>query len=93
MRLKRIEIEAIKTAVKKYDENAHVYLFGSRTDDTKRGGDIDILILSDKIKLHEKIKIKMDLYNLIGEQRIDLIAAPGLNTAFLKYIFERSIQL
>ncbi len=93
MRLKDYEAKAIKNVVKKYDDNARIYLFGSRTIDTEKGGDIDILILSDKIKLNEKIKIKINLYNLIGEQRIDLIAAPELNTSFLKYIFERSIKL
>ena len=93
MRLKENEIAAIKSVVKKYDENAAVYLFGSRTDDKKRGGDIDILVISDKIKLSEKIKIKTNLYKLIGEQRIDLVAVPELNTAFLKYIFERSVPL
>ena len=93
MRLKDPEIKAIKAAIKKYDANAQIYLFGSRTDDAKKGGDIDLLIISDKIKLNEKIKIRTSLYKIIGEQKIDLIAASDLNTAFLKYVFEGSTQL
>ena len=93
MRLKKTEIEAIKSEVKKFDLNAEIYLFGSRTDDEKKGGDIDLLIISDKIKLNEKIKIRTRLYKIIGEQKIDLIATTDLNTAFLKYVYERSIQL
>jgi predicted nucleotidyltransferase len=93
MRLKKTEIEAIKSEIKKFDSNAEIYLFGSRTDDAKKGGDIDLLIISDKIKLNEKIKIRTRLYEIIGEQKIDLVATADLNTAFLKYVYERSIQL
>jgi predicted nucleotidyltransferase len=35
-----------------------VYLFGSRADDTKKGGDIDILVLSEE-KLHHSELYKM----------------------------------
>ena len=93
MRLKKTEIEAIKITVKKFDTDAAIYLFGLRTDDEKKGGDIDLLIVSGKIKLNEKIKIRTSLYKIIGEQKIDLVAASELNTAFLKYVYERSIQL
>ncbi|MFO7446750.1 MAG: nucleotidyltransferase domain-containing protein [Ignavibacteriaceae bacterium] len=93
MRLKDHEITAIKETVKKYDGSAEVFLYGSRADDTKKGGDIDILIISDKIKLDEKIKIKIELYGKIGEQKIDLVAAPEINTAFLNYIYKTSIRL
>ena len=93
MRLKKPEIESIKLAVKEFDESARVYLFGSRVDETKRGGDIDILIVSDKIRLSEKLEIEAHLETLIGEQKIDLVATPKLDTAFLKYIYEQSVQL
>ncbi len=42
MRLDALESEALKYALN--DFNGDVYLFGSRTDDTKKGGDIDILV-------------------------------------------------
>ncbi len=93
MRLKKSEIDAIKSAINKYDNNAKVFLFGSRVDDSKKGGDIDLLIISDKIKLDEKLKIETSLDLLIDEQKIDLITTPELNSAFLKNIYKQSIQL
>ena len=45
MRLSRKEIETIlKVANEIYGKGVKVYLFGSRTDDNKRGGDIDLLL-------------------------------------------------
>ena len=43
MRLDALEREALKYALN--DFNGDVYLFGSRIDDTKKGGDIDILLV------------------------------------------------
>lgn len=42
MRLSDIERKALKTALTDFD--GEVYLFGSRLDPKKRGGDIDILL-------------------------------------------------
>ncbi|MFA4922697.1 MAG: nucleotidyltransferase domain-containing protein [Ignavibacteriaceae bacterium] len=93
MRLKEFEIEAIKSSVKKYDENSRVFLFGSRTDDTKKGGDIDILIISDKIKNKEIRKIRLGIFDLIGEQKIDIISSPLLSSAFIEYAYQSGIRL
>lgn len=46
MRLSNTEVNTIKTAVFELDLHAHIFLFGSRVDDSKRGGDIDLLIES-----------------------------------------------
>ena len=49
MRITENEKNVIIDAVKSADSAAQVWLFGSRTDDSKKGGDIDIAILSEKI--------------------------------------------
>lgn len=93
MRLKTNEIESIKSTILKYDKEAQVYIFGSRTDDTQRGGDIDILIISDKIKNKEIRKIRLELFDFLGEQKIDIISTPEINTAFLEYAYKTGIKI
>ena len=85
MRLSEYEIKSIKESVTHFDPNALIYLFGSRADDSKKGGDIDLLILSEKLTLKEKRMIKLDLYDKIGEQKIDIvISKTGAESPFVK---------
>ncbi|MHB1545668.1 MAG: nucleotidyltransferase family protein [bacterium] len=50
MRLSAEEAKIIKNlAVKYFGANSNIYLFGSRADDKKRGGDIDLYIEIDKL--------------------------------------------
>ncbi len=49
MRLKSYEISVIKDCIEALDKDARIYLFGSRTDNEKKGGDIDLLVLSHKL--------------------------------------------
>lgn len=53
MRLTGLEVSAIKESVRSFDPEAKVFLFGSREDDSKKGGDVDLFILSERIKRHE----------------------------------------
>lgn len=73
VRLSKEEVETIKSIVKKYDPAAEILIFGSRTDLTKRGGDIDILIVSDKIDYRIRRKIRVDLQLALGDRKVDLI--------------------
>jgi predicted nucleotidyltransferase len=88
MRLSKEQTNIIKKAVKEnFGENAVVYLFGSRTDDKKMGGDIDLYIETDKKKdlLEKKIKMLVQLHKNLGEQKIDIILN---NFRGVKYIYE-----
>ncbi|MGN0048625.1 MAG: nucleotidyltransferase domain-containing protein [Bacteroides sp.] len=76
MRLQPFEIEAILQATREiYGEEVRVYLFGSRMDDSHRGGDIDLLVRTDQEKkgVLARIRFKARLKMLIGEQKIDVI--------------------
>ncbi|RME17802.1 MAG: nucleotidyltransferase domain-containing protein [Bdellovibrio sp.] len=73
MRLNHKEINAIKTCLKEIDPHAEVYLFGSRTDDHAKGGDIDLIIISEKMGLEEKLRFQGAVKQQIGDQKIDVI--------------------
>jgi len=45
MRLTNLEQKMIKKAFVETFQSGDIYLFGSRVDDTKRGGDIDLYLV------------------------------------------------
>ncbi|MCP4700418.1 MAG: nucleotidyltransferase domain-containing protein [Gammaproteobacteria bacterium] len=54
--------------------DAGVYLFGSRTDDAAKGGDIDILILSEKpVDSKTARQIRVNFYKRFDWQKLDLV--------------------
>ncbi len=66
----------IENTSKYFGSTAKVWLFGSRTDDTKKGGDIDLYIetnLENAEIIPAKMKLLSSLYNALGEQKIDLV--------------------
>ena len=77
MRISKKKIEIIKqTAMETFGTDCKVWIFGSRVDDTKRGGDIDIFIeiphrINDKVK--KEIKFLAKLKRELGDQKIDLV--------------------
>jgi predicted nucleotidyltransferase len=79
IRLTEEEIKAIKeTAKEVFGKDVKLWLFGSRTDPTKRGGDIDLYVeipFKEDI-LDKKLTFLVRLEDKIGEQRIDLIIRP-----------------
>ena len=93
MRLENTEVNNIKACIHHFDIQADVYLFGSRTDDKKKGGDIDLLIISNKIDYTEKLKLKICLKEKLGEQKIDVITTPDMNSPFSHLVMETAIKL
>ncbi len=93
MRLKESEIMAIKAVVSAYDPQAKVYLFGSRVDNAKRGGDIDLLILSDLLITADRGKIRWNLCEKLGEQKIDILIAKDTTDPFVQIAYKTGRQL
>lgn len=65
------------TVAETFGPEANVWLFGSRVDDSKRGGDIDLLIETSRIDVdaiaRAEISFLTKLQMKLGEQKIDLL--------------------
>lgn len=73
MRLSSSEQSIITQAVHRQDPSAQIILFGSRVNDDSKGGDIDLLVLSDSISFPQEWEIRRDILDQIGWQKLDLI--------------------
>ena len=82
MRLSQCEREAIVDQAREiFGSQTKVYLFGSRTDDSRRGGDIDLYIVPvNKDNLWRKeVRLHTQLQLILGEQKIDIVVAIDSN--------------
>ena len=93
MRLSNFEIDVIKQSIYRHDPEALVYLFGSRTDDTKKGGDIDLLIISKKIKPTDKLDLKAAIFEKLEEQKIDIVVAKNNEKPFVRLALKQGVLL
>lgn len=78
MRLTADQIEAIKQETEIFfGIGAQVWLFGSRVDDTKKGGDIDLFLRPTVNDVSQLAKARFAflarLKQRIGDQKIDLV--------------------
>lgn len=77
MRLNENQIQAIKTAIAQhFPPDSRVFLFGSRVDDAKKGGDIDLLVettLVDTALQEARLLTMGTIQRAIGEQKIDIV--------------------
>jgi predicted nucleotidyltransferase len=75
MRLSNYYIDSIKSTFASVFGDGNIYLFGSRVDDDKKGGDIDLFIeLDNKTDLFEKkVKFLAKLKQKIQEQKVDVV--------------------
>lgn len=105
MRLTTYEIKCIQNVFHKLKVELKIefnfFLTGSRTDPKKKGGDIDLLVITEnaislsKIK-DQKEKILVQLKDLLGDQKIDLTLADHSiiqNNPILSSMADKAIQL
>lgn len=96
MRLTPCQIETILATAKDITNvAAEVYLFGSRTDDQTRGGDVDLLIETpDGLTLLERARLKIALETQLGLP-IDIVsqARAQAPTPFQRMARARAIRL
>jgi hypothetical protein len=70
MRLEKKEIEGIVSAIAPFLPacSAELRLFGSRVDDHKRGGDIDLVLLIESDS--EQAKLDQDKHRLLAAMKL-----------------------
>jgi predicted nucleotidyltransferase len=96
MRLTNSERELIKKAFLEVFQDGKIYLFGSRIDDTKRGGDIDLYLCpavqyDNERELKRKFQILLNEY--IGEQKIDVVMAKDKDRLIEQIAIRDGIEL
>jgi len=81
VQLTEYELNAIKETFLDVFKSGEIFLFGSRVDDAKRGGDIDLYISATKKEalVKRKIDFLVKLKRKIGEQKIDVVLDRGQN--------------
>ncbi len=106
MRLTPEQSEIIRKAAETtFGAETRVWLFGSRVDDHKRGGDIDLLIQAPTrdnepgedpatANLRRKLRLLGLLERQLGERRIDvIIEAPGDTRPIVRVAHATGVRL
>ena len=103
IRLREKDLAYIIALFKKhYDEQQeHLWIFGSRVDVTKRGGDIDLYIetleTDAKLATEKRRKFLYAMHDALGDQKIDIIinmiGSPYPELPIYKIAKETGIQL
>ena len=95
MRLSQRYIDVIKSRFKEFFNDGDIYLFGSRVDDSKKGGDIDLyLVLKEHTNIFEKkIKFLSRIKRELGDQKIDIVFNQDQNRLIEKEAIRWGIKL
>ena len=94
MRLSQKEIDVLKTKLYTISSKAKLYLFGSRVDDSKKGGDIDLLVIDDTLTKKDLRVLRIEFFQHFGEQKLDIVLdSAKLKNSFTKHIFPKAILL
>jgi len=94
MRLEEWEVREIKKAAQLvFGKNVKVILFGSRVYDNKKGGDIDLYVITDTPTYEKKTKFWIELQERLGEQKIDIILSEDKNRPIEKVALKEGVEL
>ena len=93
MRLSSKERQAIREVAAASDPEAEVYLFGSRARDDMRGGDIDLLVMSQCVDADERRRMKLKLMDRLGERKIDLLVARDTTQPLVRIALAEGVRI
>lgn len=80
-------------SVRALDNRAKILLFGSRADDGKKGGDIDLLVLSKKLDYSDGLSIRRRIFQKMDEQQIHLLIRKSPDDPFSRIAYKEGIKL
>ena len=73
MRINATELNALRTILGELDPAGSIYLYGSRADDTRRGGDIDVYLSASRpIDLKTRLRTQYRLQQAC-DTHVDLL--------------------
>ena len=95
MRLSAWEVKAIKETFNDIFKFGNIYLFGSRVDDTQKGGDIDLYIDTKNMhnKLEKKLEFLVSLKQKIGNQKIDIVISKDKTRVIEQEALKHGVKL
>jgi predicted nucleotidyltransferase len=94
MRLSVAENKAVCHLLKGADPTGRIYLFGSRTDDAKKGGDIDLFFETSTILNLKQILTLEYLLSATCDTKVDLLVKnPGQEEQPIFMIARKGILL
>ena len=92
--VKERQIQIFRIFCNSISSNAKLYLFGSRVDDTKKGGDIDLLVVSKEVTKKDLRLLRIDFFDHFEEQKLDIVLDDGeFKNPFTKHIIKGAILL
>jgi len=93
LRLTSKELSIIKSSVNKLFKDGAIYLFGSRIDNSKKGGDIDLYIITnDKDYYSKKLRLKSTLEDLLYKP-VDIVISKNNNRAVEKEALKNGVLI
>ncbi|MEI7869759.1 MAG: nucleotidyltransferase domain-containing protein [Candidatus Methylumidiphilus sp.] len=94
MRLSEFELQTIRNILYSADPQGRIYLFGSRTNDLRKGGDIDIFFeVTVPLDLKAQLSLEYNLSSLCNTKVDLLIKEPEQPEKTIYAIAREGIQL
>jgi len=95
MRITETEKTSIRDTFQEVFGEGEIYLFGSRVDDTVKGGDIDLFLIprNSQDLLEKKLDFLVTLKEKIGDQKIDLVISRDKTRLIEKEAMEKGVKL
>jgi len=96
VRLSDYERKMIKKAFNEVFGKGKIYLFGSRVDDSEKGGDIDLFLVplnTPENVIEKKVGFLIKLDKYIGEQKVDVIISKDKTRLIEQEALKNGVEL